>query len=120
MMHPMLLRREEFGLSWCRLVEVVRADWLPPWAAALRVELPDPWVLKDMGASFKGQLQPVSAGSSASGCWQGCQHMCNSTCLRSLVSEPKGVFGCKTRRPAWCQPARPSEYAWRDILEAFC
>ncbi len=83
MMHPMLLRREELGLSWCRLVEVVRADWLPPWAAALRVELPDPWVLKDMGASFKGQLQPVSAGSSASGCWQGCQHMCNSTCLRS-------------------------------------
>ena len=81
MMHPMYLRRKDLGISYCRLVEVVRADWLPPWAAALRVELPEPCVLEDI-AYFDGQLKAVSAESSASGCWQGYQHMCNSTCLR--------------------------------------
>ena len=65
MMHPMYLRRKDLCKTHCRLVEVVRADWLPPWAAALRVELPEPRALEDI-ASFNGQLKPASAGSCAS------------------------------------------------------
>ena len=104
MMHPMYLRRKDLCKTHCRLVEVVRAVWLPPWAAALRVELPEPRALEDI-ASFNGQLKPASAGCCASGCWQGCQHMCNSTCLRSQADEPKGISACKTRSPAYRQSA---------------
>ena len=78
MMDPMRLRRKVFGMISCRMVEVVRADWLPPWAAKLRVSLPEPRTLESI-AHFKGQLEPVSAGFCAPGCWQGCQHICNST-----------------------------------------
>ena len=45
MMHPMYLRRRDLGLTRCRLADVVRGNWLPPWAAALRVELPEPCML---------------------------------------------------------------------------
>lgn len=103
MIHPMYLRRMYLGKTHCRLAEVVRADWLPPWAAALRVQLPELRMLEDI-AHFDGQLKPVSAGCGAPGCWQGYQHICNSTCLHSRVNEPR-VFGCKTRSLACCQSA---------------
>ncbi|BDA41861.1 hypothetical protein COCOBI_02-6560 [Coccomyxa sp. Obi] len=57
MMHPMYLRCMHLGKTHCSLAEVVRADWLAPWAAALRVELPEPRMLEAV-ALFKGQLKP--------------------------------------------------------------
>ncbi|BDA42819.1 hypothetical protein COCOBI_03-7120 [Coccomyxa sp. Obi] len=51
----MFLRRKFLGQDHCRLPEVVRAIWLPPWAATLLLELPDPSVSKSI-ARFKGHL----------------------------------------------------------------
>ncbi|BDA47753.1 hypothetical protein COCOBI_11-0100 [Coccomyxa sp. Obi] len=56
-LYPLLLRKRYLKKTWCRFSETVRAIWLPPWVAALRVELPDARVLENV-ACFDGQLTP--------------------------------------------------------------
>ena len=110
MMHPMYLRRMHLGETCCRLAEVVRADWLPPWAAALQVELPEPRVLKQI-AYFDGQLKPVSTRSYAPGSWQGYKHVCKTMCLLLQAKELGCFVIAKQEASPVASLPTPSAYA---------